>query len=257
MLANYHTHTVRCHHAQGSEREYIEEAIKKGFKILGFSDHVPQPYPATYTSGCRMAMTDLPDYVNTLLALKEEYKKDITLYIGFEAEYSIKYFDKLIKELSSYPIDYLIQGQHFVPDEVEGFYAGAKTDDVSRLKDYVNCTIEGMETGLFSYLAHPDVINFTGDREIYKEEMAKVVETANRLNLPLEVNMYGFTDNRHYPSDTFFTLASELGAKFVLGCDAHNPKMMLRPEDIPGFNAFLEKNNIKTGDNMITLNPVK
>lgn len=30
MLANYHTHTVRCHHAKGTEREYIEHAIEQG-----------------------------------------------------------------------------------------------------------------------------------------------------------------------------------------------------------------------------------
>ena len=51
MLANYHTHTVRCKHAVGSEREYIEAAIANGFKILGFSDHTPWPYPEGVTSG--------------------------------------------------------------------------------------------------------------------------------------------------------------------------------------------------------------
>ncbi len=35
MIANYHTHTPRCHHAGGSEREYIENAIKAGFCELG------------------------------------------------------------------------------------------------------------------------------------------------------------------------------------------------------------------------------
>ena len=48
ILANYHTHTTRCNHAMGTEREYIETAISEGFEILGFSDHTPQPYPAGY-----------------------------------------------------------------------------------------------------------------------------------------------------------------------------------------------------------------
>ena len=30
--ANYHTHTPRCGHAHGSEREYVEEAIKNDKK---------------------------------------------------------------------------------------------------------------------------------------------------------------------------------------------------------------------------------
>ncbi len=41
MLANYHTHTERCYHASGEDKEYVEAAIKAGLKVLGFSDHCP------------------------------------------------------------------------------------------------------------------------------------------------------------------------------------------------------------------------
>ena len=34
---NFHSHTVRCQHAVGEEREYVEEAIKEGFEVIGFS----------------------------------------------------------------------------------------------------------------------------------------------------------------------------------------------------------------------------
>jgi len=47
MIANYHTHTPRCNHATGEERAYVEQAIKKGLKILGFSDHTPYIFPET------------------------------------------------------------------------------------------------------------------------------------------------------------------------------------------------------------------
>ena len=45
MLANYHTHTWRCNHARGSEREYVEQALTTGIRVLGFSDHTPCPFP--------------------------------------------------------------------------------------------------------------------------------------------------------------------------------------------------------------------
>ena len=93
MLANYHTHTVRCKHAVGSEREYIEAAIANGFKILGFSDHTPWPYPEGVTSGIRMGMDEIPDYTETLVKLREEYKDRIQILIGYEVEYFPKYFD--------------------------------------------------------------------------------------------------------------------------------------------------------------------
>ena len=36
MLTNYHTHTTRCGHAEGTEEEYILTALRCGYKVLGF-----------------------------------------------------------------------------------------------------------------------------------------------------------------------------------------------------------------------------
>ena len=55
MLANYHTHTTRCGHAVGEDREYVETAIRRGLKVLGFSDHVPMPFPDGRESRFRVA----------------------------------------------------------------------------------------------------------------------------------------------------------------------------------------------------------
>ena len=48
MIANYHTHTWRCNHAFGVEKQYIENAIEAGLRILGFADHTPYPFPKGY-----------------------------------------------------------------------------------------------------------------------------------------------------------------------------------------------------------------
>ena len=48
MLTNYHTHTTRCGHAEGTEEEYILTALRCGFKVLGFSDHTPWAYATQY-----------------------------------------------------------------------------------------------------------------------------------------------------------------------------------------------------------------
>lgn len=253
MLANYHTHTVRCKHAEGTEREYIEAAISEGFKILGFSDHTPQPYPEGFKSGIRMDMSELGDYTDTLVRLRDEYHNDIQILIGYEVEYTRKYFEPLLKKLKNYPLDYIIQGQHFVEDEVDGFYVGSKTDSEERLKAYVDFTIEGMKTGLFTYLAHPDLINYTGPDDIYCRHMRKLIEASIDLKLPLEINVYGFVDGRWYPCDRFFKLASEYKPRFIIGCDAHTPKIVRQPEHIEGFTEFLGKHGIDYGDNTVNL----
>ena len=200
-----------------------------------------------------MGMDEIEDYTSTLVALREEYKDKIKILIGYEVEYTHKYFDKLLTELRKFPLDYLIQGQHFAPDEVEGVYMGFKSGDETRLKQYVDLTVEGMRTGLFSYLAHPDLVNFTGDDATYKKHMVRIVETALECDIPLEVNMLGFVEKRNYPCDRFFSMAAQMGAKFVIGCDAHKPQMLNQPEAVSGFMDFLNRYGINVTDNVINL----
>ena len=40
MLKNYHTHTPRCRHATGTEREYIEAAIAAGIRKMNVGTDV-------------------------------------------------------------------------------------------------------------------------------------------------------------------------------------------------------------------------
>lgn len=68
---NFHSHTVRCQHAVGEEREYVEEAIKEGFEVIGFSDHSPYLFKNGYVSRIRMTMSQLEDYVKTIETLKK------------------------------------------------------------------------------------------------------------------------------------------------------------------------------------------
>lgn len=253
MLANYHTHTVRCHHAHGTEREYIEKAIAEGFQVLGFSDHVPQPYPEGFHSGIRMEISEIPDYTGTLLKLREEYKDQIQILIGYEVEYSRRFFPQLLDILKKHPVDYLIQGQHFAVNEVDGFYVGAPFTGEEKLASYVDTTIEGMETGAFTYLAHPDLPYYQGDEESYLRQMRRLVKRAVELDVPLEINMYGFSDRRNYPCDRFFKMAAEYKPKFVLGCDAHQPILVRQPEETPGLPEFLAKYGIDCGDNIVAI----
>ena len=63
MFANYHTHTPRCGHASGTEREYIERALEKGLSALGFSDHAPYFFEDGHYSNFRMYPDQAAEYV--------------------------------------------------------------------------------------------------------------------------------------------------------------------------------------------------
>ena len=239
MEANYHTHTTRCNHAQGTERDYIEQAISRGLKTLGFSDHSPQVYD-NYVSGFRMRPDQLEEYVETLLTLREEYAGRIELLIGLEAEYYPRYFSRLEQLIHPFAMDYLILGQHFIGNESDGMPPATRpTEDESLLERYVKQTVEGLETGRFSCLAHPDVFNYTGDPKIYRKWYEKLCLRAKELEIPLEMNMLGYATDRHYPNPRFFEIARDVGNDVILGCDAHEPGRVADPAEIERCERFL------------------
>lgn len=231
MTANYHTHTPRCHHAIGDEREYIENAIRAGVKLLGFSDHTPQIFDGSYISPIRMTPDEAPEYVSRLRKLAEEYKNDIELHIGFEAEYFPGIFGKLKELCRNLGVEYLILGQHCLTDESKRTVWSTGSSDDEILKRYVDEVTEGLSTGCFTYLAHPDVLRYEGNNEaLYHDEMKRLCVAAKSLSIPLEINMLGLADHRFYPSDRFFKIAAEVGNEVIIGCDAHDPKAFLNEE---------------------------
>lgn len=223
MIANYHMHTFRCGHATGTEREYIERAIEGGLKIIGFSDHMPFRFPDGYESGFRVPTALAEDYIATLRALREEYKDKIEIHIGFECEYYPLYFKDMVGYARDLGAEYLILGQHFVGNEhPDGFYTGGKHIASGDYSEYVDCIIAGMESGVFSYVAHPDVFHFiNGDEAAYEPEMRRLCKAAKRLGYPLEINFLGIRGGRHYPLEQLWRIAGEEGCTAVFGIDSH------------------------------------
>ncbi|MBE6636425.1 MAG: PHP domain-containing protein [Ruminococcaceae bacterium] len=230
MFANYHTHTTRCHHAAGTEREYIESAIRDGCRILGFTDHSPQLFQDGFVSPIRMSVKEAERYVATLRDLAEEYKNDITIYVGFEAEYFPAIFPALRQYARDLGIDYMILGQHTLTEERQNLWTARGDIDPSLLPLYVDQVLEGLATGAFTYLAHPDVFHFRGEEAMYRREMRRLLEGVKALGLPIEYNLLGLREKRHYPVPIFWDMAAESGCEVILGRDAHAPVMLEEKE---------------------------
>ena len=98
MICNLHTHTKRCRHAEGEDREYVLCAIEGGLKIFGFSDHAPYLFPNTdYYSTFRMKKEELFEYADSVLSLKKEYERDVMK--GLDIEEPKNYFRNASKTL--------------------------------------------------------------------------------------------------------------------------------------------------------------
>ena len=146
---------------------------------------------------------------------------------GVEEEYQLD----ILRNLGC---DYMIMGQHFLQSEQNGPYTGTPTDDESRIRDYVDAVIEGMKTGSYLYLAHPDLMNYQGMDSVYDWEMTRLCKEMKELDIPLEINMLGMGEGqKHYPTERFWKIPGEVGNKVILGLDAHCKRQV---QDVESYN---------------------
>ena len=244
MVNNYHTHTYRCLHAIGSDEDYVKCAIQAGMKQLGFSDHTPWHYDSSFKPTMRMDKSQLDDYVKSISLLKEKYKDQIDILIGLECEYFEKYMPWLKQILQSYPIDYIILGNHYYQSDETRIYFGSPLNK-SYLKSYVDHCIKAIDSGLYSYIAHPDLANFDSKDPFYLQEMRRLCQYAKKHNMPLEFNLLGFSTGRHYPNKDFWQIASHYQNKVIIGFDAHSPDSLLNQDVYQQALHYLSSLNVE------------
>ena len=230
MIANYHAHTTRCNHAFGTEKEYVEAAIQRGLRIFGFSDHTPQYFPGDYYTHMRMRPYELLDYCAAVRKLRNEYRGQIEIPLGLEVEYYPALWGELLPRLQDAGIEYLILGQHWLGNEMNEPGSAAACCDEKTLRRYCRQVMDAMETGLITYVAHPDLINFVGDKQTYRRHIRDLCRAAKQSGTLLEINLLGLAYGKHYPNESFWEVAAEEGCQAILGMDAHAPDHILNPE---------------------------
>ena len=223
MIANYHTHTPRCRHSEGTEEEYVLSALDAGLQILGFSDHTPYWFPGDYYSHMRMYPHELKGYCDAVRDVQKRYADRLQIHLGLEVEYYPDLFDRVLSEARDNGVEYFILGQHWVGNEMDEPYCGNPTADEALLERYCNQVMDAIQTGYFTYIAHPDLIKFVGDDEIYRKHMRRLCREANACGVPVEINLLGLATGRNYPDNRFLELAGEESCRVVIGCDAHTP----------------------------------
>ena len=230
MIVNYHTHTSRCGHASGQDEDYVLSATHCGLKRLGFSDHTPYLFPDGHRSSFRMLPDALTDYAASVRHLQEKYREQISIHFGVEAEYYPAHFEDTVAMLRDAGVEYMLLAQHFCGNEYDTAYNARPTGREEDLQRYCDQIIGALDTGLFTYLAHPDLINFVGEEKVYTQHMRRLCRAVKDCGLPLEYNFLGARTKRHYPTPRFWEIAAEEGCRVIFGCDAHAPEELFQPE---------------------------
>lgn len=233
---NYHTHTFRSGHGQYcSDEEMLLQAKKNGIKMLGFTEHIPNPELILPDEDHRMLLSEVDDYVDSINKLKSQ-NPDMTILSGFEVEYDPMketFFGEMRKK-----VDYMILGQHFVP---KGLGNEKEKGNPDYPIVYANMIVKALDSGLFDIVAHPD--HFMSLRDSMPDEESKrlfdensvlasqiICEKARDMGVPIELNL-GPAETRQvlhdgnlaYPHPLFWKVASEIeGLQVLKGIDAHH-----------------------------------
>ena len=181
---------------------------------------------------------ELPNYLNDLKMAKAS-NKIIKIYSGLECEYD-EANKEYVNELKE-KVDYLSLGIHHVfkngilYDFTKRYVVskdGTRKMDYDDLDVYAENCINGIRSGLFKFIAHPDF--FMEKVEVFtpkcEEVSRRIIECAVENNIPLEINVSDYSKSEKkgrrlmYPRDEFWKIAGEFkDLKVIVGTDAHHP----------------------------------
>jgi histidinol-phosphatase (PHP family) len=240
-----HTHSFYCGHGVGTLKDYCDSTVDADMKVLGFSEHCPVRENRWAKS--RMDYKMLDTYLNDVERQKRDYEGKLVVLSGLECDY-YKEYKNYMTELKE-RLDYLITGVHYLQTSTEKdfalhHYIMGKKELFAYSKQY----IDSIESGLFSFAAHPDLFaiqyhHFDKEAEAVSKD---IIECAISYDIPLEVNGNGilkeeiYVDGefRHpYPIAEFWKIAQNYPElKVIANADAHDPKNIARfPDDCTNF----------------------
>lgn len=223
IKSNFHTHNYMCGHAGGTVSDYVKEAVKHNYDVIGISDHCAHPLTShsPYMTIETLQSTYLPQFKEANI----QYGNKITIKSAVEIEYfenNDDYYQTLRNNL-----DYLVMGQHeylFEGKRKSSFFDGADEENVTA---YCNNVISGIRSGFFSLIAHPDVIFYCAPNITQKmaTEFERVVKEAKEYDVTLELNANGIRyHNFNYPTPLLVDLCKKYNAKVTVSSDCHSPK---------------------------------
>ena len=185
----------------------------------------------------RMPYCELSEYIEDINALTVQYRTDIILWKGLEIEYLPEYRDYYEALLTHSGMDYLLMGEHFYKNasgKTTNYTDALSTDE---FPVYAQNVADGMKTGLFLAVAHPDI--YMADNFVWDDNCKKaadiIIDTAVTTGTVLEYNANGFRREKkfypdgtryQYPHPAFWEMVKGSGARVIVGSDCHNPSQV-------------------------------
>ena len=235
--------------------DYVKVASEAGAEVFGVSDHMPIEdgrWPSV-----RMKMNELDDYDAAVRHAQNSFP-GMKILLGLECEYVEQYQafyeDELLGKRN---YDYLIGAGHFTPHQGNWFNSFMDTNTADHLLAYSSYLQVIMETGLFAFIAHPDIFGGCNDR--WNDDLTAcskdILAAAEEMDIPLKINGLGFRKpemqtslgkRNQYPWLPFWEIASDYNIRVVCNSDAHQPKHALA--NLDDTIAIAEKYSLEIAD---------
>jgi len=225
MRVDLHNHTVLCNHAVGTTSQYLQRAIELNIDTYGFSEHAPMK---NFEDGYRLTFDKKDDYENDILSLKQKYKNDIEILLGYEVDF-IK-GDYVLDEIKNAKVDYLIGSVHYLDDwgfDNPEFIDNYKNKDIDKIwQEYFDAVEDMAKSNIFNIVGHFDLIKvfkYLPKKDI-KSLALNSLKAIKKSNMVLEINSAGFRKpiKEQYPSIPLLELAYELDIPITFSSDAHS-----------------------------------
>lgn len=230
MNIDLHNHTKFCNHAVGECEEYIKVAIENKIDIFGFADHAPMNFDKKY----RMDLSELDLYINQITNLRESYKSEIDLRVGFEVDYINKKEYLIESKVINSKVDYLIGSVHFLNnwgfDNPEFLDVYENIDINQKWIEYLDSITNMVQSTLFDIVGHFDLLKIFNNKPS-KEIDSHILNTLNAIkdnNMVVEINTAGLRKmvRELYPSEEILRLVHKLEIPITFSSDAHVPNQV-------------------------------
>ena len=239
MHVDSHMHTPLCGHASGSPIEYAQCAAEEGIDVITFTCHIPMKWEAFGQEGTRMRYDQIGEYRKLVHDAAEEAKSlGVEVLCGIEAEVypdeaHMKPMDEILK---GYPWDFVLGSLHAHCKSYLGWLNDNKIkDDEERINYYFRHLRDGVLSGRYDSMSHPDVIRTYGVvshfHPIYYEAVIRdFLQAVVDQDICIEVNTSGLIKGAYevHPDPLILEWASEMGVKLTIGSDSHMPQTVGR-----------------------------
>lgn len=234
MQVDSHMHTPLCGHATGSPIEYARFAAEKGIDVITFTCHIPMEWKAFGHTGTRMHLSQIGEYRKLVHDAAEEAKSfGVEVLCGIEAEVfpDEKHMQPMDEILRGYEWDFVLGSLHAQCQSYISWLNYYKVnDDRRRIAYYFLHLRDGVLSGRYDSMSHPDVIRTYGVVRDFKPAENEAVirdflQAVVDKDICMEVNTSGLIkgDFEVHPDPLILDWASEMGVKLTIGSDSHQP----------------------------------